>query len=219
MNRFSNAREAKEFLISGIAAEAQRENVPLSETERKMLYFSETGWTLPDIMEVNNEFDREYDQAEYEKKIACLIRNETKRVRKENPEDFESWISAIRRLKKEDHYICVMVDLAGVSTGSVNNKWKTTVLAVIVVCVVLVATSFFRNYGLWPTRPGIGNGSVTIDERFSDFLGYAWLCFAVCCLCGLAYSHFDRKRRVYKAFDRIVSGVFRLFRSAKMGSR
>jgi hypothetical protein len=54
MNRFSTAREAKEFLLAGIVAEAQRENVPLSEIERKMLYLTETGWTLPDIMEVNS---------------------------------------------------------------------------------------------------------------------------------------------------------------------
>lgn len=73
MHHFSNAREAKEFLISRLVAEAQRENVSLSEIERKMLYFSETAWTLPDIMEVNNEFDREYDQAEYENKISRLI--------------------------------------------------------------------------------------------------------------------------------------------------
>ena len=64
MKRFADAREAKEYLISGIVAEAQRENVPLSEVERKMLYFSETGWTLPDIMDVNDAFDREYDQAQ-----------------------------------------------------------------------------------------------------------------------------------------------------------
>jgi hypothetical protein len=51
--RFHSAREAKEFLISRIVEEARRENIPLSEVERKMLYFSETDWTLPDIMQVN----------------------------------------------------------------------------------------------------------------------------------------------------------------------
>jgi hypothetical protein len=37
MNAFQSGREAKEFLISRIVAEAQRENVLLSEVERKML--------------------------------------------------------------------------------------------------------------------------------------------------------------------------------------
>jgi hypothetical protein len=50
MNAFHSGRQAKEFLISEIIAEAQRENVALSDVERKMLYFTETGWTLPDIM-------------------------------------------------------------------------------------------------------------------------------------------------------------------------
>ena len=66
---FATTRDAKEFLVSRIVAESQREGVPLSEVERKILYFSETAWTLPDIEEVNDAFDREYNQAEYERKI------------------------------------------------------------------------------------------------------------------------------------------------------
>jgi hypothetical protein len=100
MDRFPTAREAKEFLVAGIVAEAQRENVSLSEIERKMLYFSETDWTLLDMMEVNDAFDRDYDQDKYENKIAHLIRNATKRTRKDSPEEFASWISAARKLKK-----------------------------------------------------------------------------------------------------------------------
>jgi hypothetical protein len=115
LNYFSSAQEAKDFLVSSIVAKAQRENVPLPEIERTMLYFSETAWTLPDIMEVNDEFDREYDQAEYEKRIAHLIRNAANRARKENPEEFATWLSAVR-LQKENHYITVTVDMAGVST-------------------------------------------------------------------------------------------------------
>lgn len=39
-----------------------------------MLYFSETDWTRPDIMEVNDEFDRDYDSNAYEKKITRVAR-------------------------------------------------------------------------------------------------------------------------------------------------
>jgi hypothetical protein len=66
MRTFANTRDAKEFLVSRIIMESQREGVPLSEVERKMLYFSETAWTLPDMAEVSDAFDREYDQAEFE---------------------------------------------------------------------------------------------------------------------------------------------------------
>ena len=82
MKAFHSGREAKEFLISKIVAEAQHENAPLSEIERKMLYFTESGWTLPDIMKVSEDFDREYDQDKYEQKIARLITKADKRIRK-----------------------------------------------------------------------------------------------------------------------------------------
>jgi hypothetical protein len=216
MHRFSNAREAKEFLISRIVTEAQRENVPLSEIERKMLYFSETAWTLPDIMEVNDEFDREYDQTRYENKIARLIRNETKRLRKENPEDFASWVSAARKLKKEDHYISVMIDDAGLPTGSINDKWKGAMLVVIAVCVLMAIPSILRHVGLVSLpRAGAEFGSYTIDERLNNVVGYLWLSFVVLYSCGLAYAHFDHKRRMYKTFDRILdpflAGVLKVF--------
>ena len=67
MARFENAREAKEFLISRIAEQAQRDGEPLSEIECKELYFTESGWTLPGIMSVNEAFVRDYDQDSYEK--------------------------------------------------------------------------------------------------------------------------------------------------------
>lgn len=113
MKAFHNGREAKEFVISKIAAEAQRENVQLSEVERKMLYFTESGWTLPDIMKVNEDFDREYDQDEYEQKIAKLVKKADSRIRKGPRDDYEKWWDAIRFLQREDHYISVMIRLAG----------------------------------------------------------------------------------------------------------
>lgn len=113
MKAFHSAREAKEFLISNIVAEAQRENVPLSEVERKMLYFSESGWTLPDIMQVNEDFDRDYDPSDYERKIAKLVKKADRRLGKDSREDYDRWWAAIRFLRREDHYILVMIRMAG----------------------------------------------------------------------------------------------------------
>jgi len=42
MKAFHSGREAKEFLVSQIVEEAQRENIPLSEIEGKMLYVTES---------------------------------------------------------------------------------------------------------------------------------------------------------------------------------
>jgi hypothetical protein len=113
MQGFHTGREAKEFLISKIVAEAQRENVPLSEVERKMLYFTESGWTLPDIMKVSEDFDREYNQNKYERKIAKLVAKADRRIHKGPRDDYDKWWAAIRFLHREDHYITVMIRLAG----------------------------------------------------------------------------------------------------------
>jgi hypothetical protein len=113
MKAFHSGREAKEFLISKIVAEAERDNVPLSEIERKMLYFTESGWTLPDIMKVSEDFDREYDQDKYEQKIASLVTKADRHIRKDPRDDYDRWWAAIRFLQREDHYILVMIRLAG----------------------------------------------------------------------------------------------------------
>ena len=113
MQAFHNGREAKEFLVSKIVAEAQRENVPLSEIERKMLYFTESGWTLPDMMTVSEEFDREHDQDDYERKIARLITETDKHLRQDFRDEYARWWAAISYLQTEDHYISVMIGIAG----------------------------------------------------------------------------------------------------------
>jgi hypothetical protein len=108
-----NAREAKEFLISKIVAEAQHESTPLTEIERKMLYFTESGWTLPDMMEVNEQFDREYNQDDFEKKVAGITARAYKRILNDSRDEYDKWWAAVRLLRREDHYILVLIGLAG----------------------------------------------------------------------------------------------------------
>jgi hypothetical protein len=134
---FHSGREAKEFLISRIVDEAQRENVLLSDVERKMLYFTESGWTLPDITAVCEEFDREYDQNKYEKKIARFIRRADKHARKGSRDEYEAWWAAIRFLKREDHYISVMIGIAGLRPAGDQLRLFGTAFA-IVICFLLV---------------------------------------------------------------------------------
>jgi len=127
MNAFHSGREAKELLISRIAAEAQRENVSLSEVELKMLYFTESGSTLPDMTAVSEHFDSVYNQNEYEHKIARLIRNAAKHDRKESRDEYGTWWDAIHFLRREDHYISVMIGIAGLRpAGDVSRLLATS---------------------------------------------------------------------------------------------
>jgi hypothetical protein len=115
MYRFSDDREALDFVASQIAEQAQRDGVSLSEVERKMLYFSETAWTLPEILDVSEEFDRDYDQNVYEKKISQLIKKAVNNARKQRDE-FEGWTEAIRRLSREDRFLLAMIKQARLGT-------------------------------------------------------------------------------------------------------
>ena len=137
MTEIQDAREAKEFLISKIAIEMQRENVPLSETERKMLYFTETGRTLPDIAQVNDEFDRNYDQSEYENKIATIIANAYKRILQDSPDEYDKWWAAVRLLQREDHYVSLLISLANLRPRWDRLKLLVAGLAIVGAIVLL----------------------------------------------------------------------------------
>jgi hypothetical protein len=141
MSRFSTVRDAKNYLIDQILAQADREGIALTEIERKMLYFSETGSTLPDIMNINREFDENYDQNEYEKKIVKLIQGIYRR-HKSNPDD--SWDDAVSRLRTEDHYLLVMVESAfHEPSRSRRGDIVRLILAVIFILAVMFPLIFF----------------------------------------------------------------------------
>jgi hypothetical protein len=123
MRDFSTTRKAKEYLISQIVGEAGSEGVELNEIERKMLYFSESGWTLPGILKVNEEFERDYDNDEYERKIAGLIRGVESRQDRAQDE-IDAWDNAVLKLSDEDHYLTVLIDLASGMRMSTSGHWS-----------------------------------------------------------------------------------------------
>lgn len=137
MKLFQTVREAKEYLVHRTIAQAERDSVPLSETERKMLYFSETGWTLPDMMAISQEFDQAYDQNEYERKIGQIIRriHDQQGSRRDN----DHWDDAVQRLREEDHYLLVLID--GSSGNSAKRPRQNT--ARLILAGVLVVAAFF----------------------------------------------------------------------------
>ncbi|MGC2618555.1 MAG: hypothetical protein WA414_05895 [Acidobacteriaceae bacterium] len=114
---FPTTREAKEFLAQQIVAQAARDGMPLTDVERKMLYFSETARTLSDMTEVSAEFDRDYDQDDYERKIAKIVRS-LKQELKSEPAAEENWEAAVQVLSSEDHYLLVLVRAANEEEGT-----------------------------------------------------------------------------------------------------
>jgi hypothetical protein len=110
VREFHTDQDALDYLSGRIAAEANREGVSLSEIERKMLYFSETDWTLPEMAAVSDEFNQVCDENEYEKKIAGLIRKIEANDHSGNQQERDDWNEAVRKLSNGDRYIQIMLD-------------------------------------------------------------------------------------------------------------
>jgi hypothetical protein len=162
MQAFHSGHEAKEFLISKIVTEAQSENVPLSEVERKMLYYTESAWTLPEMIEVAEEFDSEYDQSKYEKKIARLVGKAYKRTCKQSRDEYDAWWRAVRFLDKEDHYISVMIRLAGVRPRGDRLRLFVTALIIVAGFLFAIFCSVKYNVDLSQYVPSRGTLSVCL---------------------------------------------------------
>lgn len=112
-------REAKDFLVQETAKQASIEGVLLSELEKRMMYFTESGYVPEDPIALNEEFEAKYDSDEYEAKIAKLLDHAYQRARKENEETRRRFDSAIKCLRRGDHYLLVMWDSGG---GSRSGK-------------------------------------------------------------------------------------------------
>ena len=123
MREFHTECDAKEYLIERIIAKAKTEGVPLSEVERQMLYFTQTGRNFPNMMEVNAEFKRDYDSDEYEQKIAELARQIDKRNKIVGAEQQSDWDDAVVKLSEGDHYLLVLTSLGRSSPAQPLSKW------------------------------------------------------------------------------------------------
>jgi len=120
MTAFNNAVEAKEFFVSRIIAEAVRENALLSDLEKRTLYFTETGSDArQEYLDDVAEFEDQYDDQEYEQKIARLLKKAYD-YDSAHPEELgvgvedagQTYRSAYEVLRREDHYILIMIDEA-----------------------------------------------------------------------------------------------------------
>jgi hypothetical protein len=101
-------REAKDFLVAQTAEQAALEGVPLSDLEKRMMYFTESASAAEYPTTLNEQFEAQYDRDKYEKRISRLMHHAYKRVREEGGTALPTWIEAISRLKRGDHYLLVM---------------------------------------------------------------------------------------------------------------
>jgi uracil phosphoribosyltransferase len=67
---------------------------------------------------VSAEFDKLYDENEYEQKIAHLVHNiKTGKIGRDKQEK-EAWDQAVQKLSEGDHYLLVLIDPSLLAGGS-----------------------------------------------------------------------------------------------------
>ncbi len=106
--RHMHVQQAKDFLVQQTAEQAALDNVPLSDLEKRMMYFTEGKNATEDPAALNDDFEAQYDTAQFEKKISRLMRRAYSRLKKEDPQKALQWNQAIRSLRRGDHYILVL---------------------------------------------------------------------------------------------------------------
>ena len=132
------SESAREFLISKVLKQADEDGILLSELERRMLSFSEGAASADDI-EAAEQFENEYDSDAYEAKIARLLRRAYERDAKLGQKHL--WHDAVRALRREDWYIVVMIQQAGIKGAA---GWHVAMLCICAGLEMLIGLSYVR---------------------------------------------------------------------------
>jgi hypothetical protein len=178
--RFHKVHDAKEFLASKIANEAEREGAPSFPSRAQNAVLLRSGLDSPGYDAASDEFDREYNQNDSENKVSSLIENLDKRLRKENRAQYEDRLSAIRFLRRKDHYINVMIGQAELRPRGDRLKLWVTGLAVAVGLLLVMAIA--DKYTLHLGHHRRGRPVLAWDDSHDVFM-WMWLAaFVSACL-------------------------------------
>jgi hypothetical protein len=83
-----NTKEAKDFLVEQAVEQAALDNLSLSDLEKRMMYFTESDpVSCQNPVELNDEFEAQYDTQEYEAKMAQLLTHAYQRVKEDRKGD------------------------------------------------------------------------------------------------------------------------------------
>jgi hypothetical protein len=144
-HHFRTVLEAKGYLAEQIGKEAERTGTPLTEIERKMLYFSETASTLPGILQISAEFERDYDETVYEQKIGNLVRAIEARLANGDEAEFATWNAACNKLSRGDHYLLVLMGQDR-ALGGLRPLWMRLLATVVALTAVYILRIWTRQW-------------------------------------------------------------------------
>ena len=117
---FDSQGAAKGFVVAKIIEQAEREQIVLSAAERHMLSWSESDPDFVPDPTLAEAQEREISEAEFETKVAGLIRRAYDRDIAADGDARSLYRAARSKLNEGDHYILVMMDHA---LGSKLRGW------------------------------------------------------------------------------------------------
>jgi hypothetical protein len=142
-------KQAKDFLVQQTTEQATRENIPLSDIEKRMMYFTESDATSCDNpVELNDEFEAQYNTPEYEAKISRLLHRADERLKGEDPGRVREWNLAIRTLRRGDHYILVLWDTKPPSEHPIRENLKLLGVGMLVAVGIFIVIIFQVKYNI-----------------------------------------------------------------------
>jgi hypothetical protein len=134
-----NTKQAKDLLVEQAVEQAALDGVPLADVEKRMMYFTESDpASCENPIELNDEFEAEYETKEYETKISQLLHHAYSRLKKENPERARKWDQAIRTLRKGDHYVLVLWDINHPSEHPTRDSFKLLGAGLLIATVLII---------------------------------------------------------------------------------
>jgi len=104
---FATPKDAKEFFVGHVLAQAVMESTPLAPDEEYMLWFSAEDEEFND--ELVARFEAERDAADYERRITGMLRRALERERGSDPDAQAMWEDGYDVLRHGDHYLVIVL--------------------------------------------------------------------------------------------------------------
>ena len=135
-----NTKQAKDFLVQQAAKQAALECVPLTDIEKRMMYFT------------NDELEGQYETWEYEVKISRLLHHSYKRLREEDSEGTSNWRQAIITLRRGDHYLLVLWHVKPPSERPLFHVFKLFGVGLFIAMGIGIAALLAAKFDISPDR-------------------------------------------------------------------
>jgi hypothetical protein len=141
-----NTKQAKEFLVQQMTEQAALDGVPLSDLEKRMMYFKESDASCASPLEPNEEFEAQYDTSEYETKLSRLLHHAHDRLKRDDLGKMREWNLAIRTPRRGDHYLLVLWDTKLPTEHPIRDFLKLVAVGMLIAVGIGIALEMVNNF-------------------------------------------------------------------------